>query len=138
MTAKKFLINYSTRQDLMKVENKLYYNYFNLANASTVYNMQKEGAKSPSEMRMLPVRMDSKFGAWQLPQKRTLVQRIFRTTDLKNQIEVKDMIEMNIFEGACLTTLGKITLDSDGKVEMSDLIAVMAGGVHEARKYLKL
>ena len=45
---------------------------------------------------------------------------------------------MTIYEGSCLTALGKLTLDSDGLIEMSDLIAVMAGGIHEARKYLNM
>ena len=45
---------------------------------------------------------------------------------------------MQIREGSCLSVLGMIYYDSDtGKVEMGNLIAILAGGLSEARRFLK-
>lgn len=45
---------------------------------------------------------------------------------------------MQIREGSCLSMLGMVTYDSDtGKIELSNLMAVLAGGVSEARRFLK-
>ena len=45
---------------------------------------------------------------------------------------------MQIREGSCLSVLGLVSLNLEsGLVEMTELTAVMAGGVREAREYLK-
>ena len=49
-----------------------------------------------------------------------------------------EIIRQQIREGASLSCLGKVTLDDEGKIRMSQLLAVIAGGLPEARNFLGL
>ena len=45
---------------------------------------------------------------------------------------------MEVKEGSCLSVLGLINLNLEtGNVQMTNLMAVIAGGIQEAKKYLK-
>ena len=44
---------------------------------------------------------------------------------------------MSLKEGKFLSALGTVDVDSTGKLVMTNLVAVIAGGIYEAKKYLK-
>jgi len=46
------------------------------------------------------------------------------------------IMRMKVKEGSCLSVLGTITLDQTGQLKMTNLIAVIAGGLKEVKKYL--
>lgn len=45
---------------------------------------------------------------------------------------------MQVLEGACLSVLGTVEVDSSGELVMTKMVAVVAGGLHEVKKYLKM
>lgn len=47
-----------------------------------------------------------------------------------------EIIRMQIYEGACLSVLGTVGIDGDGNLYMTNLVAVMAGGIVEAKRQL--
>ena len=49
-----------------------------------------------------------------------------------------ETVKMAIREGSCLSVLGTISYNSEtGMVEMNNLLAVLAGGISEAKRFLK-
>ncbi len=46
---------------------------------------------------------------------------------------------MKVKEGACLSALGTLSFDlQTGQLQMDNLVAILAGGLYEAKKYLKV
>lgn len=85
---------------------------------------------------MLEVNFNRYFGAWQLKQKRKLYEDFNFT---HRQTIFHEIVKMQICEGACLSALGLVKYDlKTGICSMTSLMAVLAGGVSEAKKYLKM
>ena len=58
--------------------------------------------------------------------------------DAKYNSRVKEVIKMKIKEGTCLSFLGLVNLDLEsGNLSMSKLVAVLAGGMAEAKRCIK-
>ena len=51
--------------------------------------------------------------------------------------KTREYISQIVREGESLSALGKLTINSDGEVVLSRCLALLAGGVPEARQFLK-
>ena len=51
--------------------------------------------------------------------------------------KTREYISQIVREGESLSALGKLTINSDGEVSLSHCLALLAGGVPEARQFLK-
>lgn len=95
----------------------------------------KDKATSDSlASQFLPVELNATFGAWQLRQKRQLLEDFNFT---HRQPQYTERVCMQVREGACLSVLGLISYDVEsGTCQMTSLAAILAGGIREAQRYL--
>ena len=83
---------------------------------------------------VMTVNFNKYFGAWQLQQKR----KLYEDFNFTHRLDMfHELVRMQIKEGACLSFLGLVSINESGVVEMTELTSVLAGGIREAREFLK-
>lgn len=107
------------------VENGFKNEVINLVDSS----LMRDGDAS----KFVEVQLNNNFSAVNMPKKRRIVEE-FNFAD--KRLTAFEITRSQILEGATLSCIGKVSVDSTGQVKMSQLMAIVAGGVYEARKHL--
>ena len=84
-------------------------------------------------MDLIKVELCNNFGAVNTFKKKGILEE-FSFADKKSSAH--EIIRCNIQEGSTLSCLGELKLDENGSLYMSHLMAVIAGGMVEAKEFL--
>ena len=87
------------------------------------------------KLALMKVRLNEDFGMWQVAQQRRLQMK---ADLLEWKLETSEEVQMSLLEGSFVSALGTVNLDSNGQLVMSNLVAIITGGIYEAKKYLNL
>lgn len=83
--------------------------------------------------KCIEVTLNSNYSAVNLPKKRRITEE-FNFADKK--LTAYEVTRSQVLAGSTLSCLGMVTIDNTGTVKMSKLVAIVAGGVWEARRHL--
>ena len=83
--------------------------------------------------KYIEVALNANYSAVNLPKKRRIIEE-FNFADKK--LTAFEVTRSQVLAGSTLSCLGMVTIDDAGTVKMSKLVAIVAGGVWEARKHL--
>ena len=85
------------------------------------------------QRKCIEVALNANYSAVNLPKKRRIIEE-FNFADKK--LTAFEVTRSQVLAGSTLSCLGMVTIDDAGTVKMSKLVAIVAGGVWEARKHL--
>ena len=85
------------------------------------------------QSKFIEITLNTNYSAVNLPKKRRIIEE-FNFADKK--LTAFEVTRSQVLAGSTLSCLGMVTIDDAGTVKMSKLVAIVAGGVWEARKHL--